>query len=85
MAEKPQTRAGYPPELALLARATCLYVATVLGDLIEEITVVGGLVPSLLITPQDDSVEVHAGTRTSTSVYLSRCSTRSDTRRSPNG
>lgn len=64
MAEKPQTRAGYPAELAELARATCLYVATILGDLIEEITVVGGLVPSLLISAgdADDSVEAHVGT-----------------------
>jgi hypothetical protein len=56
MAEKPQTRTGYPPELAALARSTCLYVATVLGDLIEEITVVGGLVPSLLIPIQADVI-----------------------------
>ncbi|MDC0711993.1 hypothetical protein POL68_26230 [Stigmatella sp. ncwal1] len=64
MAEKPQTRAGYPADLAELARATCLYVATILGDLIEEITVVGGLVPSLLISAgdADDSVEAHVGT-----------------------
>lgn len=64
MAEKPQTRAGYPADLAELAHGTCLYVATVLGDLIENITVVGGLVPSLLVTPggQDGSVESHVGT-----------------------
>lgn len=64
MAEKPQTRAGYPSGLAELAHDTCLYVATVLGDLIEDITVVGGLVPSLLVTPggQDSSVEAHVGT-----------------------
>jgi hypothetical protein len=30
-------------------RATCLYVATKLGDLLDEVVVVGGLVPSLLI------------------------------------
>ncbi|WP_257461625.1 hypothetical protein [Archangium lipolyticum] len=64
MPEKPSTRAGYPPELAELARSTCLYVATILGDLTEELTVVGGLVPSLLISPEDadDSVEAHVGT-----------------------
>ncbi|WP_309889941.1 hypothetical protein [Archangium sp.] len=64
MAEKPQTRAGYPADLAELAHDTCLYVATILGDLIENITVVGGLVPSLLVTPggQDGSVESHVGT-----------------------
>jgi len=30
-------------------RATCLYVATKLGDLLDEVVVVGGLVPSLII------------------------------------
>ena len=63
MGEKPQTHTGYPPDLAELAHSTCLYVATVLGDLIEEITVVGGLVPSLIIPRGEDaSIEVHAGT-----------------------
>jgi len=64
MAEKPQTRAGYPPDQAELAHRTCLYVATVLRDLLEDITVVGGLVPSLLVPQggQDGSVEAHVGT-----------------------
>jgi hypothetical protein len=30
-------------------RATCLYVATKLGDLLDEVVIVGGLVPSLII------------------------------------
>jgi hypothetical protein len=30
-------------------RAACLYIATKLGDLLNEVVVVGGLVPSLLI------------------------------------
>lgn len=64
MAEKPQTRQGYPPEQAELARATCLYVATILGDFVEDIIVVGGLVPSLLIRPggAEDAFETHVGT-----------------------
>ncbi len=44
MAEKPTTAAGYDREYAGLVRATCLYVATKLGDLIEDLVVVGGLV-----------------------------------------
>ena len=63
--EKPDSAAGYPPEWVERVRAACLYVATVLGDLlIEELVVVGGLVPSLLIT-QDAlprGVPLHPGT-----------------------
>ena len=49
---KPSTSDGYDPATTLQAKATCLYVATKLGDLMDEIVVVGGLVPSLLV-PQD--------------------------------
>ena len=64
MAPKPTTASGYRPEQVQLVKATSLYVATRLGDLLEEVTVVGGLVPSLLI-PQDDTPserERHVGT-----------------------
>ena len=48
-----------------LVRQTCLYVVTVLGDLFEEhVTIVGGLVPYLII-PQDDITSAdqrHIGT-----------------------
>ncbi len=63
--EKPRSAAGYPPEGGEHARAACLYVATVLGDLlVEELVVVGGLVPSLLITqdPLPEGVPLHPGT-----------------------
>ena len=49
MAEKPRTAAGYKPEQVARVRATCLYLATKLGDLMNDLVVVGGLVPSLLI------------------------------------
>ena len=49
MADKPTTAAGYKPEQVELVRAACLYVATILGDLIDDLVVIGGLVPSLLI------------------------------------
>lgn len=45
----PRRASDYTPEQVRLARSTCLYVATKLGDLMDEIVVVGGLVPSLLI------------------------------------
>ena len=50
MSDKPQTASGYQPEHMALVKGTCLYVATVLGDLMDEITIVGGLVPPLLIS-----------------------------------
>ncbi len=63
--EKPRSAADYPLEWVEHVRAACLYVATVLGDLlIEELVVVGGLVPSLLIT-QDalpEGIPLHPGT-----------------------
>ena len=49
MAEKPRRASEYKSEQVGLVRSTCLYVATKLGDLMEEVVVVGGLVPSLLI------------------------------------
>lgn len=62
--DKPTTASGYEPEMVELVRSTCLYLATKLGDLMDEIVVVGGLVPSLLIDqanlPAD--TDPHAGT-----------------------
>ncbi|MBN1605002.1 MAG: hypothetical protein JW940_00130 [Polyangiaceae bacterium] len=62
MMRKPLTADGYSPELALQARRMCLYVATILGDLIDDLVVVGGLVPYLIID-QDAAVPQHVGTR----------------------
>jgi len=50
----------YTPEAVDLVRCTCLSVATVLGDWLEHVTVVGGLVPSLLV--DQAAAEPHAGT-----------------------
>jgi hypothetical protein len=52
MAEKPYSRAGYSPTDTLLVRSTCLHLATILGDLIDDVVVAGGLVPALLV-PQE--------------------------------
>lgn len=59
---KPTTADGYPPGLAAEARRMCLYIATILGDLLDEIVVVGGLVPYLIID-QRAVPEAHVGTR----------------------
>lgn len=50
--DKPTTAAGYRREHVELVRATCLYVATKLGDLSDDVVVIGGLVPSLLIAQE---------------------------------
>jgi len=58
MTAKPTTAAGYPPEQVARVRATCLYLATKLGDLMPEMVVVGGLVPALLIDQANLSADV---------------------------
>ena len=65
MAFKPATGDGYENRDLALVRQVCLYLATKLGDLLEDIAVVGGLAPSLLVD-QDallPNMEPHAGTR----------------------
>lgn len=61
MSPKPQHASGYLPTQTILVRKLCLYVATKLGDLCEEIVVIGGLVPSLIVDLRED-VEPHTGT-----------------------
>ena len=59
------TSGDYTPEALALVRSASLTVATVLGDLMEkDITIVGGLVPSLLIDPMrlPEGAEPHPGT-----------------------
>ena len=64
MIKKPTTAAGYPPDQVARVKATCLYLATKLGDLMPELVVVGGLVPSLLIDQKNlpENVTAHVGT-----------------------
>jgi len=50
---KPPTASGYSAEYRDAVRATCLYLATKLGDLDDDLVVVGGLVPTLLIPHQN--------------------------------
>lgn len=48
MIGKPATFEGYSGEDLRLVRSVCLYAATVLGDLLDDLVIVGGLAPSLL-------------------------------------
>ena len=61
MPEKPIFAYEYRSEQMELVRKTCLYVATKLGDLLDNIAVVGGLVPSLLIPKESlsETEEAH--------------------------
>lgn len=60
--KKPSTAAGYDTGLALEAKRMCLHIATILGDVMDDIVVVGGLVPYLIIDQQGID-EPHVGTR----------------------
>lgn len=64
MADKPKRASEYKSEQVELVRATCLYVATKLGDLMNDVVVVGGLVPSLLIDQGTlpEGTSAHVGT-----------------------
>ncbi len=64
MPEKPTTASGYAPNQVARVKSTCLYLATKLGDLMDELVVVGGLVPSLLIDQETlpENVTAHVGT-----------------------
>ncbi|MFO7653021.1 MAG: hypothetical protein R6X25_04280 [Candidatus Krumholzibacteriia bacterium] len=64
MTEKPARADGYRGEHVALVRATCLYVATKLGDLMDSLVVVGGLVPSLIVDRDRlvDASAAHVGT-----------------------
>ena len=64
MSVKPPTAEGYRDAPIELVRATCLQVATVLGDLMDDLVIVGGFVPSLLIDQENlgEGIEAHVGT-----------------------
>jgi len=61
---KPTRASDYAPKQVALVRAVCLLIATKLGDLMDELVVVGGLVPSLIIDQSTLSPETdtHVGT-----------------------
>jgi hypothetical protein len=59
---KPKTADGYTPEHLAQVRAICLHLASILGDMLDNLVVVGGLVPSLLIDAGRVGGELHVGT-----------------------
>lgn len=61
MAEKSRTRFDYPQDSIELVKAGLLFVAVKLGDLLDEIVVVGGVAPSLLVD-QREARQQHVGT-----------------------
>lgn len=48
MPDKPTTAAGYTGEQVRAVHATCLYLATKLGDLTDDVVIIGGLVLRVL-------------------------------------
>lgn len=64
MPTKPRTKVGYSSAQTSLVRSLCLYVATKLGDLMDDLVIVGGLVPSLIIDQEKlaPGVDPHVGT-----------------------
>lgn len=65
MIDSPSNAGDYSPEDLRHVRQTCLYIATILGDLLDDIVIVGGLVPSLLISPEalPEGRDPHVGTK----------------------
>lgn len=64
MVDKPKRASEYNSEQVELVRATCLYVATKLGDMMDDLLIIGGLVPSLIVDQVDlpDGTDAHVGT-----------------------
>ena len=64
MMRKPDTHRGYDPEVLEQVRRACLFLSTKLGGLLDELVVVGGLVPSLLVDQGNllPGQDAHAGT-----------------------
>ena len=64
MTSKPSGGGGYGTEQLGFVRTTCLHMATKLGDLLDEVVVVGGLVPYLLVDQQHlpPGLDTHVGT-----------------------
>ena len=64
MESKPIVAAGYAPAATRLAEAASLYIATKLGDFRDDLVIVGGLVPSLIVPQAELPVgrPLHVGT-----------------------
>jgi hypothetical protein len=63
--DKPRHRSGYTAEETEQVKSVCLTVAVTLGAYLDDVCIVGGLVPPLLIDttrPEDADDELHPGT-----------------------
>src|SRR4051812_39338447 len=61
---KPRERSSYTPEDLALVESACLTVAVALGEFLDRMCIVGGIVPVLLIDRQVEGDEggTHPGT-----------------------
>ena len=64
MTDKPRHRSGYTAEDTELLWSACLTIAVSLGAYLDDLVIVGGMVPALLIDTQREgpSDELHPGT-----------------------
>ena len=72
MTDKPRLAEDYTPEMTETAKETLLYIATTLGDLQDQIVLVGGLVPSLII-PDKLHTPAHVGTTDVVNLGVGSC------------
>jgi hypothetical protein len=65
MSPKPSTASDYSTHQLNLVHSVCLYISTVIGDYINDLVIVGGLVPNLIISqaPLPEGAEAHVGTQ----------------------
>lgn len=63
--EKPRTAEGYDEADVEPIESTCLFIATKLGDLMENVVIIGGLVPRLIFEQKEteERMKRHVGTR----------------------
>jgi hypothetical protein len=59
---KPRTVAEYAPEQLRAVRAACVDFTLAAGELLNDVVIVGGLAPSLLIDSEHSGGEAHVGT-----------------------
>lgn len=64
MNQKPTSQAGYDSGTLARVHSTCLYIATILGNVLDDIVIVGGFAPNLLVNREHLPVglDAHAGT-----------------------
>jgi len=65
MKSKPSTASDYHPDQLDRVHSVCLYISTIIGDYMDDLVIVGGLVPNLIIpqAPPPAGTEAHVGTQ----------------------